>query len=130
MQKNEPLKNLAIAWSFIIVIIIALLLWYFLKPENCVSSNFLCNEYRIEKNNVEVYLVNTLYEVDAVNLSASCDLDSWTFNKKFNHVTFEQNKNLVIDISCNNYFETLNITLLYKETNSNITHSDLIKIKR
>ena len=130
MEKKEPLQKLAFAWLFLIIIIIIFLLLYFIKPEKCVSTNFYCNKLAINNNHAKIILVNTLYEVDMINLSASCDVEKWFFNERYDYATFELNKNLAIDVYCKDYFKNLNITLLYKDPNTNITHSDIITVKR
>jgi len=129
-KKKEPLQKLAFAWVFLIVIIVVFLLLFFIKPSRCVSTNFLCNKLSIEDNHAKINLVNTLYELDMINLSASCNVEKWFFNERYDYVTFELNKNLQIDVFCKDYFKNLNITLLYKDTNTNITHTDIIIVKR
>ncbi len=130
MEKKEPLQKLAFAWLFLIIIIVIFLLLYFLKPVKCVSTNFYCHKSTIDKNHVKIILVNTMYEVDVINLTASCNLEDWRFNGRYNYVTFELNKNLEIDVFCKDYFKNLNLTLLYKDLNTNITHTDIITVKR
>ncbi len=129
MKTKEPLQKLAYAWVFVMFIIILLLALYFFKPEKCVSTNFLCNKLYIKENQAKIELVNNLYDVEVFNLTASCNIDRWSFNNK-KKADFEFNKRLNIELICNEPYRNLNLTLFYNDPNTNITHSDLITIRR
>ncbi len=128
--KKEPLQKLAYAWLFFIIVIIILLALYFFKPVKCVSTDFQCSKIKLNKYDVRVILYNNLHDVEATNLSASCRLDEWGFNGVFNHVIFEQSQLLTITLKCHHEFKDLNITLYYRDFDTNETHTDSIAVKR
>jgi len=129
-KKKEPLQKLAFAWLFFIILILIFITIYFLKTPRCDSTNFLCIKSDIEGNHLRLQLFNNLYDVDLINLTASCNLNKFTFNEKFDYVTFEVDKTITIDIYCTEYIKTdMNVTLSYSDK-TNLTHTDVIAVKR
>ena len=128
--KKEPLQKLAYAWLFFIIIILILLTIYFFKPTKCVSTDFQCGEINLDKYNAQIILYNNLHDVEAINLTASCKVEEWGFNGIFNNAIFEQNKLLTMNLKCHQEFKNLNLTLSYRDLDTNETHADFITIKR
>jgi len=129
MKTKEPLQKLAYAWIFVMFIVILLLALYLFKTEKCVSNNFYCNKLYIRDTQTKIQLVNNLHDVEVFNLTASCNINRWSFNNK-KEADFKFNEDLDIELICNEPFKNLNITLFYNDPNTNITHTDLITIRR
>jgi len=126
----EPLKKLGLAWLALIVIFIIVLFFYLFKFSNCYSSDFICARATARENHVSIYLKNNLYDVDIVNMTSTCDMESWNINKNFQNYRFELNKQVELNIFCRLYFTDMNISLYYLDAASNLSHVDFISVKR
>ena len=126
----EPMRKVGIAWFALIILLMLVMLLYFLRFSKCQSVDFVCDHIKLKETEATLYIRNHLFDVDIMNITSSCRLVDWNINGKFQYYRFELNKEIELNVHCRSYFENMNLTLIYMDLVTNLTHTDLITIKR
>ncbi len=129
-MRSEPLQKLAFAWIILLLISLSLLTLYFFNPDKCTSINFNCNNARVTGNKASLILMNKDNDVEVLDITTSCDVMGWVLDGMYKTIVFESDQILNIEVECYDYFDSLELVMLYRDLRTNTTHSDIISIKR
>jgi hypothetical protein len=126
----DTLKKIGFAWVALIIIFVIVLLFYFTKITRCSSVDFVCDSAQLYDTRAALTMRNHLHDAEIINITSSCKMIDWNINSKYKYYTWDINKEMQLNIYCQDSYDSLDISMIYMTMVTNITHTDFITVRR